>query len=96
MVKKCDFCDKDGYISYQSTVGLKRVKDVCKFHYKIKLIEEVHMSENVKPECRLCRAGVLDFAGLKVLGDRVLVSFICIDCKAYSQENRKIDSYFKI
>lgn len=92
LMQKCNFCNKESLIGYYD--GLIQ-KNVCDFHYKVKLIRDFEVEEPVKPICNLCGKGICRYDSLGVVGDSVLVTFICTNCKEYSTVKKNFDSYFK-
>lgn len=90
---KCSFCEKDSVISYIDGIVQK---NVCQFHYKVKLIIDIEIEEPVKPICNLCGKGICRYDSLGAVGNKVLVTFICTNCKEYSTVKKEIDSYFTV
>jgi hypothetical protein len=92
-MNKCSFCKKDSIIGY---IDGAIQKNVCQFHYKVKLIKDIELEEPVKPICNLCGKGICRYDSLGVVGNTALVTFICTNCKEYSTVKKNIDSYFTV
>lgn len=89
---QCSYCDEPSVISFSDYRGLKHV---CQRHYKIKLIEDIEKDELVRPICEKCGQGVLLYQTLGLIGESVIVSFICSQCSKNSTVKKEIESYFK-